>query len=190
MYKYLVSLIFLMSMSTMANVQSGDEIKAVEYNNSKFTIGDIKTSLLPLAKFQELHGSCWIQLNQGADNSNIDITGTDLAVALSQNSIKSSAGRVLRSEGGLSVSLGQTQEDEIIAHSHYSPLRSRNAEINRQVRNYNNGSLSTSNGKIVSTSSGSYSDVRNHGTSSTGGNETRMKNLTVNTFIKINHNCN
>ena len=172
---YKVLFILMMSVSySFANVQSGDEIKAVEYNNSKFTIGDIKSSILTLAEFQTLHGSCWIQLNQGADNSNIDITGSDLATLKSANSIKSATGRVLRAEGGLSNPLGETQEDELKSHRH----------------RLSENSGSSGDGPAIDSFPGSASTNSSAYTQYTGGDETRMKNLTINMFIKINHNCN
>jgi len=171
MFKTLIILIISITYS-FANVQSGDEIKAVEYNNSKFTIGDIKTSILTLAEFQTLHGSCWIKLNQGADNSNVDITGSDLATLKSVNSIKSATGRVLRAEGGLSNPLGETQEDEFESHVH-------GVGVQLGSRDYGGG-----------TNTMVYNNSYNVNTKAAGGNETRMKNLTVNMFIKINHECN
>ena len=189
MYKYLILMILCVSNISVANVQSGDEIKAVEYNNSKFTVGDVKTSLLPLNKFQELHGSCWIQLNQGADNSNIDITGTDLSLALSLNSIKSSAGRVLRSAGGLSSSLGQTQEDAFQGHQHRTLEgkfggggTSQRLTVSNvgEVSSYSNSAIPLTTNSIIAGSHGSPKI----------DDETRMKNLTVNTFVKVNHDCN
>lgn len=197
--------LLLNSIYSIANVSSGDQIKAVEYNNSKFTIGDIKTSILPLDKFQELHGSCWIQLNQGASNSNISISGTDLSVALGNiATIKSSSGRVLRSQGGNSSSLGMTQEDATAvnglstntAGSHYHLHGGPDpAAIDSDYRRYGitdtgvrkqrpAGSSSESNYAAHTSNSG------NHTHSLSGDNETRMENLTVNTFIKVNHSCN
>lgn len=170
-----IIMIIMMSVTySFANVQSGDEVSSVEYNNSKFNIGDIKHSILTLAEFQTLHGSCWIKLNQGADNSDIDITGSDLANLKSVNSIKSATGRVLRAEGGLSNSLGQTQEDELKSHRH----------------RLSENSGSSGDGPAIDSFPGSASTNSSAYTQYTGGDETRMKNLTVNMFIKINNNCN
>lgn len=191
MFKTLIILIISITYS-FANVQSGDEIKAVEYNNSKFTIGDIKTSILTLAEFQTLHGSCWIKLNQGADNSNVDITGSDLATLKSINSIKSATGRVLRAEGGLSDSLGNTQEDSFQSHQHdtVEGVFSGGSGASRGRR------LTVTNIGEVSAYSQSSNALRTNSVIDGGSgtprvsSETRMKNLTVNMFIKVNHECN
>lgn len=179
-------LLFFLSFNTYSLVSSGDQIKAIEYNNSKFTIGDIKHSVLSLVNFQSLHGSCWIQLNQGSDNSDINISGSDLAL-LNGNTIKSSSGRVLRASGGNSASLGSTQEDSLQGHRHsfslnggWGPGSSDGGKFRADLNSPKNAWSGTVGTPL--------SDGVN-GTPRTS-NETRMKNLTVNMFLKINHNCN
>lgn len=163
------------------NASSGEKIKAIEYNNSTFSVGDVKHSLLTIAEFQTLHGSCWIQLNQGADNSSIDISGSDLASIKGNNTLISATGRVLRAQGGESASLGQTQEDEIKAHSHEANFRG-----NTSGDHYHRTEPIAFSGVG---SSYDFGSDKFYSTQETGGSETRMKNLTVNIFVKINHSC-
>ena len=197
--KFLILILISFSFNSFSNVNSGDVINAVEINNRTFTIGDIKNSILPLNKFQELHGSCWIQLNQGLDNSNIDISNTDLATALNTTSIKSASGRVLRAEGGNSASLGLTQEDALQNHKHRnSNVAEQNGLLSQSITLRFSGSFPSgvlnSQGVFSTTSHNNFGQIEDD---KTGGviignvdnNETRMKNLTINMFIKINHSC-
>ena len=178
-----IILLFLISFQVHSQVASGDVLKSEEYNNSVFRIGDVKTSILPLAQFQSLHGSCWIQLNQNI--SDIDISGSDLASTLGSNSIKSSYGRVLRSEGTNSASLGQQQEDAFQGHGHTFHWATAAAL---------DGSDYSGDSRSASTNLNSDSAIGEAVSDGVNGtpriaNETRMKNLTVNTFIKINNSC-
>ena len=177
-------LLIIFATSAYGNVhEKGDIISSVDYNNDFFNIGDIKNSSLSVPEFSTVHGNCWIQLNQNL--TDIDITGTDLASALNTTTIKSSSDRVLRSKGsGFSESLGEIQEDEFLRHRH-----SGSVVVPKKDGDAGDGDA----GGLGSNSSGNeYLGDRDYNLTiaSKGGNETRFKNLTVNTFIKVNKECN
>jgi len=192
---YLLISSLLLSFSGFSSVTSGDKLTAKEYNNSRFNIGDIKISILDLTQFQNIHGNCWIKLNQGADGSDVSIAGSDLAV-LKGDTIKSASGRTLRAEGGRSASLGVLQEDAM----------QRVTGDTKVWGAYNTGDHS--NGAFDGTGSfttGSHYGAGNAGypfikfdnalsvfpnPAKTDDVETRMQNLTVNMFLKINQECN
>lgn len=194
--KILLFFVAYLSLNSYANVSSGEAISAVDINNKTFTIGDIKTSILTITQFQTLHGSCWVQLNQGTDNSNIDISGSDLSSLIGNTTLKSSTGRVLRSAGGNANSVvGTTQEDATAVNGlsvgNTNPIPSTYSYIwTRTSGNWGTHEDEThtdsTNKRFDAMSIGEF----NHSHSLSGDNETRMQNLTVNTFIKINHNCN
>lgn len=214
--KYILLLTILISLNSNAQTspdatQSGQIISAIDYNNSKFTIGDIKQTMLPESEFVKLHGTCWKQLNKEQDLENntsrvatpdgliddINITGTALATALSTNYIKSSAGRFLRSEGAGSEILGNTQEDSLKEHKHdISYVRMNFGGTNGGVID----GAGTGHGVLAwGGNSGTIVDnATNRANSSdalgaiheAGSGENMVKNLTVNTFIKVDHSCN
>jgi hypothetical protein len=194
--KLLILISLFISQISFAQVSSGDTISAVDINNKTFTIGDIKTSILPLIKFQELHGNCWIQLNQGADNSNIDISGTDLSSALNSSTIKSSSGRVLRAKGGLANTTVGTTQNQATAVNGLSASSSTSSNYQLEYSSSYKLTGIATNGyaglNVTGVGSSTYLD-RNFSyatsTSLSGDNETRMNNLTVNMFIKVNHSC-
>ena len=186
---------FFMIAQGFAQVASGELLRSNDYNNSVFRIGDVKTSVLTLSEFQSLHGSCWIQLNQNV--SDIDISGSDLASLKSQNSLKSSYGRVLRSEGTNSASLGQQQEDGTAVNGlsvdHENPIDTSDGTGYTYVWARAKGNWGSKE-DLTSGTTSNFSDLNmtefnhNHSLSSSDP-ETRMMNLTVNTFVKINNSC-
>lgn len=217
--KYTLLIAILISLNSNAQTspdatQSGQVISAIDYNNSKFTIGDIKQTMLPESEFVKLHGTCWKQLNKGQDLENntsrvatpdgliddINITGTSLATALNTNYIKSSAGRFLRSEGAGSETLGDTQEDSLKSHKHEISY------VRVDLGGTNGGLIDgVTTGHGVLAWGGNTGTILNSGTHSTnktnpldalgsiheaGSGENMVKNLTVNTFIKVDHSCN
>ena len=205
--KKLILLTLLFNLNAFSNVQQGDMIKAVEYNNSKFTVGDIKHSVLSLTDFQSLHGSCWIQLNNTTTND-ISIENTNLAGYIG-NTIKSASGRVLRAAGSGSAALREQQEDATAvnglssstnpAGSHQHDFvfeRDSNVAVGTPPYQY----LGSSGANVLEVRSGGDRTVVNsvrpsgehtHSVNITSSDtETRMKNLTINLFLKVNHNCN
>lgn len=184
--KYLLFLFIFLSLETFAKVEAGDVISSVDYNNSKFTIGDIKTSLLTEAEFQTLHGNCWIKLNNGVSGEDIDISNSDLAQLKENNFIKNSSGRVLRAEGGNSLTLGEVQEDAFQGHRHGQRVPSHdgiNIGPGGQRGIFNGGAINSFDFVLEPKTDGVNGIPRT-------ANETRMANLTVNMFVKINHSCN
>jgi hypothetical protein len=153
------------------------------------SVGDIIQSMLTEEQFIEENGAGWVL----ADGRSV--VGSKYATLIGA-SIPDLRGQFLRgknngrSDGQQNpdgdLALGTQTTDAFPEHSHISPIRSRNSEVNRQWENYGTGSLTQNNGVIVGISSSSFSDVRTYGTTNTGsGAETKPKNVTVNFFIKI-----
>lgn len=190
-----------------AQVNSGDVIKALNYNGSSHQIGDVKTSLLDESSFSSIHGDCWKLYN--TTNSTVDLTNTDLAAHLG-NSIPSASGRVLRAKGGQSETvIGAIQNfatsasglggstNNTGAHFHYDGISGVAHDSDyyyfgtasgAPTKSRYSGSSGTNSEKYTKTStSGNHSHTLNITSSAT---ETRMNNVTVNMYIKVNKECN
>jgi hypothetical protein len=193
MKNFILGIIVCLGLTVLATVGIGDKITAKKFNNSTFQIGDIKQSMLHNDEFVAIHGDCWEQMN-----NNIPLSGTDLGNHIinigvrSYTQIPDASGRVLRSEGGLSSSLGATQEDAFQGHQHATTYTSSGSN-----------DYAGSNGAIYSgtTTIGRFTvdairqDLLYYQDPFVGedprvANETRSKNLTVNMFVKINNDCN
>ena len=192
-------LVVLLTLTVQAQVNNGDTIKATQYNGDVHSIGDVKTSLLNESSFAAIHGDCWVLYNNESDVNpadgipdNIDLTNTDLAIHLG-NSIPSAAGRVLRAKGLNSATiLGATQEDAFKEHSHLTAPYFASPTGFWSGSGLDGTSSVSGSGKIMGSSSGTYSSRKRYYTSKVGqdADETRMKNITVNMYIKVNKVCN
>lgn len=208
MKNFILGILFCLGLTVLATVSIGDKITANKFNNSTFQVGDIKHSLLSESDFQTKHGDCWIQYNQGTDNSDIDITGTDLE-SFTGNVLHSASGRVLRAKGDSSALLTERQEDATAVnglsgttstdgqHQHDFAFE-RDSSVGVGVPPYQY--LGSSGVNVLEVREGSDRTVvnsirpagnHNHNLNITSNDsETRMKNLTVNLFLKVNDICN
>lgn len=189
-------ILLVLSMSAFSQVSSGDKIKATEYSFSTFRIGDIKTSVLDETSFNSLHGgtNCWKMYNPASGD--VDILGTDLGTMLTKATLHSASGRVLRAKGGLSeVLIGDPQEDALQGHRH----RQGGVNGNSSSTLYPWGSWNPSGSHVEPSNSGEGNEVIGITSDPENGNaiygavrvdeETRMKNVTVNMYIRVNHSC-
>ncbi|MGB0452564.1 MAG: hypothetical protein ACPGJV_02535 [Bacteriovoracaceae bacterium] len=137
-------------------------------------VGTIAHSLLTEAQYLERHGSNWNLIKSQ------DLTGKDLAALYGSTTAPTSLGRTLRSYNNGSgvnpdnTTIGGIQDDQIESHSHTTTVNLVNG--GSDGRNL----LKGSNYNTVDT----VKAMPNTG--AVGGNETRGKSLTVNTFIKEN----
>ena len=198
--KIIFALLVLTSLS-YAQVNTGDMIKAKNYNGSTHQIGDVKTSLLELADFQSIHGDCWRQYN--TNSANVDLTGTELANYLG-NSIPSSANRVLRGKGTLTnQATGGTQEDAYQDHRHRNSWVAEQNNLQSQsiTLRYTGSTLPSalnSQGVFGTVPHNNFGQIEDDSTGTTHPNssnartstETRVKNIAVNMYIKVNKECN
>lgn len=123
-------------------------------------IGDIQASDMALSTFQLVNGTGW----SPADGSTY--VGSVYFSGLGLSNVADTRDRVLRGLGPTySAPLATTQEDQLGSHAHSYTAPTGGAG------EYQGGGT---DGSVGST------------TGSTGGNETRMKNVTVNYFIKVN----
>ena len=137
-------------------------------------IGDVKTSMLSEAQFQALRDSSWILMDGRS------VVGSGYETITGNTNIPDARGLVLRGKNnGRSdgkenpdgdVALGTFQDHEIVSHSHQKILAP-------QPAGAGNGTPQSSAGSET---------LRPTSNNATGGNETRMRNTTVNFFIKIN----
>lgn len=178
-YLKLVILSFVFSLPAIAVVSKGDTITAKKFNESMLVIGTIQTSLLTQSQFQSLQGNCWVKM-EGQD-----ILGTDLANLTGMSQLPDASGKFLRTTGGSAPALGVVQLDAFQGHHH-------SFNAGSSYGGYTPGRLSmeapTFRGVFSSGILGPISDGVN-GTPRIA-NETRPVNIGVNTFIKINHDCN
>jgi hypothetical protein len=132
-------------------------------------LGDIKVSLLDRNNFIALNGQCW-ELMNGAS-----ISRSALKAYYNSSNLPDARGRFLRMfNNGTNVNpdnnkIGQLQEDEFKAHDH-------------KYTGFATGPLSIEVGHFYGNM---YADPISKPTSTTGGKETRAKNVTVNYFVKI-----
>lgn len=191
-------LISLLSISfANAQVNTGEAIKANKYNGDTLHVGSIQQSILTEAEFQALAGNCWVlmagQTLSGTDLGTITLardgsgTGNTNDDGLSaMANLPDASGRFLRSSGGNSTSLGQAQDDAIKSHAH----RWENSFDSQQL---SASSQSTGyfapwfNGNGLHLDGPTYKDP--DATIGTLSDETRPINITVNTFVKINKEC-
>ena len=135
-------------------------------------VGDVEQSMLTLAQFQAIKGTGWVL----ADGSSC--VGTTYATITGASTVPDLRGLVLRGKNNGrvdgnqnpdgEVALGTYQADDFKSHAH-SILRS---SVLGQVANTVMGGGGNDYGTAAPT---------------TGGNESRMKNATVNHFIKVNN---
>lgn len=150
--------------------------------------------MLSELQFQNLNGSCWVQMKGQ------DVIGSDYASISGENRVPNADGIFLRTSGGDAGVLAQIQEEEIKSHTH---LQNAHEHLNGYPRanGYNYASAGALNGTTtggntyVSKEAGVYPSryaytTKTVATNQNSGGESRPKNLTINSFIKINKNCN
>lgn len=182
--KAIYSLIFITTTS-IASVSTGDLIKASKFNNSTFQIGDIKQSILTLAKFQSIQGNCW-RLMDGTS-----IVGTDLSILSGLTILPDlvTSGNFLR-QAKPTRAVGTLEEDAIrnITGSFAAEGLSRDT------------GLQTASGALyhLPKKHGAYGGTGYNGSAQIGldaslvvptADENRPKNMSVNMFIKVNNSC-
>ena len=140
-------------------------------------IGEIRAADMTTAEFQAIHGTEWIL----ADGSSC--SGSFYAGMTGHTVVPDTTNRALRGDGTDAATLSATQADQMISHNHsFSgtvPINQTHSSVG------GTGSMFRS----AESSSGTHSVSGSIG-SAGAGSETRMKNVTVNFFIKINHNFN
>ena len=193
--KYLLTLLTFINISSYAGepLKSGDVITANRLNNQMFSIGDIKQSLLTVIEFETDHGDCWVP------SDGRDVTGSDYTQKTGKSILPDFRGKFIRTVGGNSLGLGETQTDAIQTHKHKTASTYSNTGLAPYGRsNINNGSTFGHGDGAGAWGSHLTSEPYNDLTGShmpVGGPartaiETRPVNISVNTFIKINYDCN
>ena len=139
-------------------------------------VGEVKQSILTEAQFQSLYGDTWVLMDGR------DITGSDLATVTGNTTLPDARGIFLRgknngrSDGNENpageLAEGTYEADEFGSHFHRVSRENDVPGLQYHTARAFRGAYSTSG-------SGSTTDT-------VGGNETRPKNITVNTFVKIN----
>lgn len=158
----------------MSKIINGTTSKSISDSISRIVadslpIGTIVHSLLTESQFQEKLSTNWVLFD------NRSIAGSLLSTLYGSSTLPDARGAVLRGKDhGLGrnpdgdTALGTYQADEYESHSHTIPYIASGGSggTNRDLDpNVNPATMSSG---------------------SSGGNETRMKNITVNIFIKIN----
>lgn len=207
MKNLLIALFFISSFSLKAEVSpvaTGDAIQAAKINEliakintmDAFKLGDVKTSVLTEANFQTQHGDCWVLM----DGRNI--AGKDLAVLSGVASIPDGRGVFIRGKNNGKTgtttnpdgdsALGLYQDDMYKHHTHIQNEHAhsivgytRNGAVGSAVivEGYNAGYAA----KVAALGYAVGTTATNQ---ESGGNETRVKNITMNYFIKISNACN
>lgn len=188
----LASLLFILSFSASAAVSKGEIISAKKFNEATFGVGDIKQSLLTESQFQSQFGNCWVKMTGQS------VAGSDYETITGNSTLPNSAGRFLRDIGGDAPSLGQVQDDALqnITGRFYPRVREGSftgdhTELTEgafgrtvgQLRNYAQANSTSISTLLEGVNFDASRVVRT-------ADETRPKNVGINLFVKINHNCN
>ena len=191
--KKLIILFFISNFAIAGEpVKSGDEIKANIFNNSTFTIGDIKQSILTETEFQSLHGDCWVKM-RGQSIAGSDLSTKTAGRTSPVNTLPDTSGKFLRDKDGLAANVGETQTDELKSHNHEITFIRMNISTGIDGTGSGFGVIGWggNSGTLVSPVTNRYSPSDALGAiHDTGGSETRPTNMTVNMYVKINHICN
>lgn len=154
-------------------------------------LGEIRQSLLNPENFQKIYGDGWV-LMDGRDVQDTDLYRERL---WENHTIPDSRGRFLRCHNrgrgrdtgnpDGDVGVGDSQADQIGSHSHSlpwdgSPFISRAASSCELKTGMQPGWAFSDGGQ------GGVTRGNTHQPGATGGNETRPRCITVNTFIKVN----
>lgn len=180
--KYILILLLSISFAN-AQVNTGDSIKANKYNGDTFHVGSVQQSILSEDEFQSLAGDCWVlmagQTLSGTDLGTIttirDGSGSGNTIDGGLNAMTNlpvASGRFLRTAGGNAEPVGQIQDDSVGPHNH-------------AIQGYEADSAADDGFLPRGTTATNSINTTTH--NPTG--ETRPENLTVNTFIKINKEC-
>jgi hypothetical protein len=154
-------------------------------------VGMIVQSMLTEAQFQALNGTSWVLMDGRS------VTGSTYSTVTGSNTIPDARGMVLRgknngrSDGSQNPdgdsSLGAYQGDLFGQHQHTG--RGNTFDAGFPLAGGQAG-LATDSGLGINANSGGVGGTRVRPTTAaydpSGGNETRMRNITVNHFIKIN----
>lgn len=185
MKNFILGILFCLGFTIFATVSIGDKITAKRFNESTFGVGDIKTSLLTEVQFQAQFGTCWVSM------IGQDVSGSDYTSITGNNSLPDVRGRFARTIGGSAPALGQTQEDAFQGHHHATQVLDGRRLI------YADTGLQGGNSGGHQVEFGDTSNLKATSPESDGingtpriANETRPQNYGVNSFIKINHECN
>lgn len=144
-------------------------------------VGTIQKSMLTLEQFQEIMSDKWVLcLGQDVTGSAYHtLTGKTIAPQMYGRFTRMKDHGAGRNEAG-DLSLGAIQYDQLEDHTHSLTYNMGGASNHDTVRNFDSGStrelsLGTQLANMLTITVGS-----------TGGNESRPENVTVNYFIKIN----
>lgn len=148
-------------------------------------IGDVKYSILSETQFQSVNGTGWV-LMKAQSKSDLGIGTTEASVFdyltttdnTSVNFLPDGRGLFLRGKNNGRADGAQNPDGEKLLGAYQAD------ELKSHTHGFSTYVVSYSSSGTVYVGSG------NQGQSgATGGNETRAKNVTVNTYIKVKRNC-
>lgn len=186
-----ISFIFLLfSVKNFAMVDQGEILSSKKYNESTLSVGTIQQSLLTESQFQSIQGSCWVKMRGQCIASSCGSSDSDLFSITGQANLPNTEGRFLRDSGGNAAALGQSQGDAIQNITGFFRFLSSvdfdwNASGAFSVVSEENRDFT---GAVSDTRSGARVEFDASNQVPTA-NENRPVNITVNYFIKIDHEC-
>lgn len=158
----------------MSKITSSDALDLITLSKAENKLGDIKSSLLTLEQFQSEHLGVWML----ADGSSC--TGTAYGTLTGATALPDMRGTVQRMKAHGStrnpdgdLPIGTYQGDAFGSHSHGMQTPTNYSNIGYEA--------------WFARTAGSNGVESGHATKTSGGSETRMKNVTVNFFIKVGY---
>lgn len=163
--------------------------------SNQFPVGTIIQSRLSELNFQEIMGPSWVLYDDR------DVSGSELdnLESLPGGLLEDARGIILRGKNNTrsdgfgnpsgDLALGTFQENQNGDHNHGSGNHGHNEARLIPSRVGGDGAIDATSGTASVNDAGYLGNpILSSGTiiSNQGGNETRMRNLTLNTFIKIN----
>jgi hypothetical protein len=156
-------------------------------------VGMIVSAMLTEAQFQALNGTSWILMDGRS------VAGSTYAALTGNSVVPDARGMILRgknngrSDGNQNPSadrvLGEFENDQMQGHRHQTAAQSGGGGVNIGPNGSGAGymAIGIANNTNGTTNSTSPIDDSTGNGIPRAGNETRVKNITVNHFIKINY---
>lgn len=151
---------------------------AVKINSGRGSVGDVQSSMMTEAQFQALNGVDWV-LSDGRN-----VAGSKYATIKGVTTVPDLRGVTLRGKNNGRVDGGQNPDGDLALGTFQSHQNADHGHAFSQ--GMQNASSGVPGNVLIGGGVGQNVIAAFSSLGNSGGNETRMKNVTVNHFVKIN----